>query len=100
MATAPRMFGKKPGKKKRKDYRESSHQRGYDKQWKRLRDAFIKSNPLCLHCEQRGVTTAAREVDHVIPFDGVNDPKRLYSGNLQSLCRRCHAVKTKREQGK
>lgn len=55
-----------------------------------------KLNPICVECDKHGVTTAVEEVDHIKPHDGdwslFLDPE-----NLQSLCSRCHAVKTRRE---
>lgn len=60
------------------------------RRWKRLRDRFIRENPLCAHCG--GV---AEEVDHIY---GINDilssDTLLDEERLQSLCKRCHRVKT------
>lgn len=97
MATKPRMFGHKTTSK-RKDYRKPAHKRGYDKRWERLRDDFIADHPLCEHCKRVGETTAAKEVDHIIEFEGLDDPRRLDRDNLQSLCRRCHAKKTAKDK--
>ena len=100
MATKPKVFTTIATKKKRRiERRANSHQRGYDKRWKKLRDDYIAAHPLCEYCEKEGRTTPAREVDHIIPFNGPDDPSRLFWGNLQALCRRCHAIKTKAEQG-
>ena len=74
--------------------RPPSHQRGYDRDWARLRRRWFAAHPLCEHCLAQGITTAAREGDHVVPFRGRDDPLRLDGNNLQSLCRRCHAIKT------
>lgn len=78
-------------------WRERSDKRGYDTVWKNLRNAFIEENPLCRHCEERGLMTLATEVDHIRPFQGINDPLRLNSENLQSLCHSCHVTKTYRD---
>lgn len=96
MANAPKRYGATKQQKPRRDTRKSASRRGYDNRWKKLRDAYIQHMPLCEHCAGRGVTTRAREVDHVQPFDGVGDPLRLDWTNLQSLCRSCHATKTAR----
>lgn len=98
MASKPRIFGQKHKKQKRQDRRKTANQRGYDRRWKRLRDEFIEQHPLCKHCEERGQVTMAKEIDHIIPFSDLSDPLRLCSDNLQSLCRRCHAIKTASEQ--
>jgi 5-methylcytosine-specific restriction endonuclease McrA len=34
-------------------------------------------------------------VDHIVPFDGVDDPRRLDESNLQLLCGGCKSVKAK-----
>ena len=98
MATAPKMYGKKIERKKRRNTRLSPNKIGYDKKWEKLRAAYISESPICEHCASRGITTGPKEsrleVDHIIPFHGIDDPLRLDWGNLQTLCRRCHAIKT------
>jgi 5-methylcytosine-specific restriction endonuclease McrA len=51
---------------------------------------------LCRACEAAGCVTLAQEVDHVQPFEGLTDPRRLDPSNLQPLCTRCHRKKTGR----
>jgi len=80
--------------RRRRDRRRSSAKRGYDAAWRRLRDAYVAEHPECEDCLLRGLHTPAREVDHVIPFQGLGDPLRLDKRNLRSLCRRHHARKT------
>jgi hypothetical protein len=63
--------------------------------WKKIRSAQLETEPLCRRCLERGVTTAATDADHVIPWAG--DLDRFYTGELQSLCRWCHAEKSSRE---
>ena len=80
--------------------RPSRHERGYDTRWEKLRQAKKAANPLCEMCLNRGITKAMDDVDHIIPFNGKDDPKRLEWVNLMSLCRRCHNDKThRRSQG-
>jgi 5-methylcytosine-specific restriction endonuclease McrA len=60
-------------------------------------------NPICQHCEARGITkeydigedgkTLKLIVDHVIPVH-VRPDLRLVLENTQTLCRACHKVKT------
>lgn len=69
--------------------------RGYDATWRRLRGAQLKREPLCRRCRDAGYTKPATEVDHIIPLR--QGGARLDPENLQSLCRRCHAIKTMRE---
>src|SRR5688572_4286356 len=70
--------------------------RGYDKDWIRLREWFVRQpeNVLCRMCQAAGRTTLTTEVDHVIPFNGLRDPLRLAVSNLQGLCADCHRKKT------
>ena len=75
------------------DTRGTQKQRGYGHKWRRLRGWYIKRHPLCVHCLALGRTTAATDVDHIKPFNGVLDPLRLDAGNLQSLCSMCHRMK-------
>ena len=54
--------------------RLNSSQRGYGYRWEKARLSFLKRNPLCKHCLEKGVTTAANEVDHIIRHSGKDDP--------------------------
>jgi 5-methylcytosine-specific restriction protein A len=71
------------------------HERGYDNQWVKLRDWFIKQpeNALCRMCEQEGRAIESAEVDHIVPFRGLDDPLRLDPTNLQGLCKTHHHQK-------
>ncbi|MDE2901799.1 MAG: HNH endonuclease signature motif containing protein [Chloroflexota bacterium] len=76
------------------DARPPAHHRGYDKRWRRIRDAVLAREPLCRHCAERGRVVAAVLVDHIIPL-----PEGTHRvDNLQPLCTRCHAVKTAAER--
>ena len=68
--------------------------RGYDIDWLNLRDWYRENHPLCENCKRLGVIKPMRDVDHVIPFHGLDDPLRLDPHNLQSLCGQCHREKT------
>ena len=63
--------------------------------WKRLRNAKIKSMPLCEICNATGRIKAAQVVDHISPIDDGGDPWAW--DNLQSLCTACHNRKTGKE---
>lgn len=62
------------------------------------RQQWLREHPLCVHCEALtpSRTTAAAEVDHVIPLSqgGADD-----ESNFQSLCVEHHLEKSKRERG-
>lgn len=98
MPNAPRTFRNKAQQRARIDRREAAHKRGYDHTWANLRNAYLAQHPLCEHCEQRGRVEPAREVDHIKPFNGRDDPLRLDWKNLQSLCHPCHVAKTHKEK--
>ena len=69
--------------------RPSFRERGYTPAWDRLSKRFRQKNPLCADCLKRGITTAARVVDHIIPHKG-NHALLMDETNLQSLCKTCH----------
>jgi 5-methylcytosine-specific restriction protein A len=62
----------------------------------KIRRAILDQNPLCVSCLEKGRTTTAQEVDHIIALmkGGTNEPE-----NLQGLCFSCHDAKTKQDKG-
>ena len=72
-------------------------ERGYDQDWINLRALFIADNPMCKHCDERGIATPATDVDHIIDIE-VRPELRLVWANLQSLCKSCHGRKTRKTQ--
>lgn len=78
--------------------RGSAWSRGYDDAWTVLRrQALRRDMYLCQHCKKEGRQVPATDVDHIDPFDGKHDPRRLDLSNLQSLCKPCHSRKTATE---
>ena len=76
--------------------RPNSHQRGYNRAWRKYREGFLRRNPLCVHCQERGVVTPANEVDHIVPHRG--DSQKFWDyDNHQSLCKQDHSRKTMSE---
>lgn len=73
-------------------------QQGYGSRWQRLRLAFLRSNPLCVHCKADKRIRAANVVDHIVPHKG-DDSLMWSESNLQPLCASCHSVKTSSEDG-
>lgn len=76
--------------------REYDRRRGprlYGAAWRKRRDAHLRANPYCVDCERSGRLVAADEADHIVPHRG--DPV-LFDGPIQSLCRTCHSLKTRR----
>lgn len=78
-----------------RDTRPSAPRRGYDRAWRKLRDAYLAAHPNCEDPEGRHEDAVPGEtVDHIIPLP---EGARLDPRNLQTLCRSCHARKTRRE---
>lgn len=89
-------------KKVTKEYdtrRGSATERGYDNRWRRTRLRYLTEHPLCVECQKVGKLTPANTVDHIKPHKG---DKELFwdESNWQSLCQRCHSVKTAKEDGR
>jgi 5-methylcytosine-specific restriction endonuclease McrA len=90
----------------RADYRRrhpqaSAAARGYDKDWRELRNAHLAEEPYCRHCAQRGIERWAQTVDHIESIREAPE-RRLDDTNLQSLCWPCHnrkTVKSRRNSG-
>ena len=59
---------------------------------------FLNEHPLCVLCEKERRVVGATCVDHIIPHRGDYD---LFwnQENWQSLCTKCHSVKTAKEDG-
>lgn len=69
-------------------------ERGYSNKWGEYRLCFLRANPLCAHCFERNVYTAATIVDHIIPIEGESDVLFWPASNHQPLCHSCHSRKT------
>lgn len=70
--------------------RGSAASRGYDSRWRRIRNAYIASEPLCEWCRFEGRVVRAEIVDHIIPLNHGG----TISGPVQSLCRSHHLAKS------
>lgn len=75
--------------------RGTNTERGYGYQWRKTRALILRIDKyLCQSCLAKGRTTAAAEVDHIVPkHKGGTDE----ADNLQSLCKPCHQDKTQSE---
>jgi len=94
MPTSPQRFNQK--ERKREAYRRkgTKQERGYGGVWEKLSLMKRASCPVCEVCNN----STATQVDHIVPFDGENDPLRLEWTNLQSICQECHTRKTRGDQ--
>jgi 5-methylcytosine-specific restriction endonuclease McrA len=65
----------------------------YGRRWRKISQAQIMRNPLCVRCGR-----GAEVTDHIKPHKG--DESLFYDPqNMQSLCKRCHDAKTITEDG-
>ncbi|SMF83275.1 5-methylcytosine-specific restriction enzyme A [Azospirillum oryzae] len=87
--------------------RGSARQRGYDRDWEKLRDVVvIERGCRCEACgiivvlrkREATVTTPVAEVDHIESITDRPD-LRLERSNLRVLCKPCHSGRTARDQG-
>ena len=69
----------------------------YGADWQRMRASVLARDAyLCQVCKRMGrLTPGCREVDHIAP---VSRGGTMRPDNLQTICRACHALKTRREQ--
>ena len=73
--------------------RGNSSFRGYNRKWREARARYLRLNPLCIKCLERGTLEPATVVDHIVPHRG--DPLLFWDEkNWQSLCKDCHDHKT------
>lgn len=61
-----------------------------------IRRLFLQRNPLCAHCQARGIVRQADEVDHIVPLHQQGPDT---DANKQALCKECHRAKTDTEHG-
>ena len=81
---------------------KTSTQRGYDKDWRKVRAVAIRDateaaalsgaalTPLCALCGKPIDGKRQMHVDHVNGFSGVADPARLDVGNCRVVHAKCH----------
>ena len=79
--------------------KENERQKFYKcTKWRKLRAYKLDLNPLCEHCDKKGIITTGTEIDHIIPIvQWIKGALRL--DNLQTLCGSCHTKKGN-EEGK
>ena len=66
-------------------YERTRWQKLYSKQrWTKIALHQLHTHPLCVMCEEQGITLEANVADHIVPHHG--DPQLFWFGKLQSLC--------------
>jgi 5-methylcytosine-specific restriction protein A len=68
--------------------RGSAASQGYDRDWQRVRLAYLRLHPLCEACDREGLTVPATIVHHVKAIKDSGD--RLSISNLMAVCHACH----------
>ena len=77
------------GQGERLDFRLSSRQRGYTRQWNKIAEIHKACNPLCALCEAEGRVTVATKSHHL---QRVSDGHAVIVGQdeLLAVCDACH----------
>lgn len=73
---------------------KTTTERGYGADWRKVRAGVLRREPWCRLCRTEGVFRHASEVDHIQPFHGAADPRRLDPSNLRPLCVAHHRSRT------
>jgi len=90
MAKLPWLTSSKPTvNKETRKFRDSRLWRS------KLRPNQLRNFPYCQICHEKGRLSEAEEVDHIVPIAEGGEP--YDPNNLQSLCKRCHVIKTSEE---
>lgn len=89
--------GRKVAAQQYERQRGTSAERGYGSRWQRYRVGFLTDHPICARCGQ--MVGPHGHVDHIKAVSGPDDPAFWDVGNHQTLCPRCHSLKTAEEDG-
>lgn len=80
----------------RSDKRTSS-ERGYNSRWRKARESYLKSHPLCVMCEEQNKIVVATVVNHIIPHKG--DQSLFWDkSNWQAVCKLHHDSTIQRQE--
>ncbi|WP_448192718.1 HNH endonuclease signature motif containing protein [Azospirillum sp. sgz301742] len=74
--------------------RGTARQRGYDRDWERVRAEFVKANPVCCVPDCGKPTT---DVDHIVSVREAPH-RRLDPTNFRPFCHAHHSQRTARDQ--
>ena len=70
--------------------RGTAASRGYDAQWQRFREVYMRGHPLCAMCENEGYIAKADLIHHKVPLD--KGGEKYADDNLVSVCSKCHEL--------
>ena len=76
---------------------KSSTERGYGYRWQKARERFLRLNPLCVYCKEKGRVEVANVVDHIVPHRG-NQEIFWDESQWQALCKSCHDSTKQKEE--
>lgn len=63
----------------------------YTYRWEKRSKDFLRRNPLCRMCIDKGQVKQAEVVDHIEPHGAGQDQEKFWDeNNWQSLCKQCH----------
>ena len=88
--------------RKETDMRKLRQKAYQNRHWRKLRDTYLRENPLCEECLKHGKVTPAEDVHHIkSPFRGgeINYNMLLDYHNLESVCKDCHGEIHAAQQG-
>ena len=68
--------------------RDPAVRRRYGRTWRRIREDYVRSHPLCECCLKEGRLVPTEEVHHKLPLSEGGTHARE---NLIALCKPCHA---------
>src|SRR6478672_5027190 len=69
----------------------------WTQRWRKRSKAQLRSQPMCVLCQARGVDRPATVANHVVPHHG--DHELFWHGELNSLCSACHNSDQQRIEG-
>lgn len=102
MPTIPKtnILKKKPTVKKsaheNNNWSSNNETRYNTTRWRKSRLSFLKRNPCCVSCKERGIFTPANVVDHIVP---VSQGGEFWDrSNWQPMCASCHNTKSGKER--
>ncbi|OAV64190.1 HNH endonuclease [Bacteroidales bacterium Barb6XT] len=76
--------------------REKSRSEYQTYRWHKASRLFREEHPLCAECFRKGIITASKVTDHIIPVPVCDD--FWDSGNWQALCESCHNKKAGKDK--
>jgi 5-methylcytosine-specific restriction enzyme A len=81
------------------DNRENATARGYDNRWRKFSRRYLAmpEHQFCVLHISPACRGLAECVDHIVPLQGPNDPRKYDIKNLQPACLPCNTAKGRKE---